>query len=574
MINKRYITTTTTTALKTVPKFYGSQFSKFKYSKTIPTHEVLTKLGLIQYPRAGLVNWGPMGLTIMNKISDIIRTRMNEIGFEELSLSLLSHRTLWEKTGRWSSGGELFKLNNDEYLLAPTAEEEITEYVNRNLSSYKELPVLLYQINPKFRDEKRPRGGLLRGKEFLMKDAYSFDISEAKAMESYEKVVGAYHKIFQDLKLPYIKAAADSGDIGGSLSHEWHCIDKTGEDTVFTCDSCHHVSNVEKTLSYPESVDETQSGEVSVRYFMTEDKSTLVCAYYPTSRTLEPKFVKQELPDIDLKISNQEEILQEFSNEETLISKHIIRVMDSRLHSRSNFPDFPIKFINRSLMTTLTDIPMVLAEEGEICGMCEDGTLTSKHAIELGHTFYLGDKYSKPLSCKISAPNEDGRMDQKQIMMGCYGIGISRIIATAAEIYRDDVGLVWPSTLAPWQVTVVEVGKENQEKFGDFFEVLNKQGIDYRYDNRDSVSFGKKIRESNTLGIPLCVILGKQYPMVEIEIRGKRLLGEDQKWKQSFEAYKDKIEWEVKYDDKGNDIKHIVHKDGLVTVVNSLLQDM
>lgn len=561
MIIKRFL------HIKKVPKLYGNQLSKFKYSNDIPTHELLTKLGFINYPRSGLVNWSKSGLLIQNKISSIIRSRMDEIDFEELSLSLISYKKLWQDTGRWDKSSEIFKLVGDEYLLVPTAEEEITEYVNKNLESYKQLPILVYQINPKFRNEKRPRGGLLRGKEFLMKDAYSFDLDEARAMETYEKVVGAYHKIFGDLRIPYVKAQADSGDIGGSLSHEWHYLNETGEDTVFKCDSCSHTSNVEKTLSYPKDVDEL--ADISVKYFITEDKSTLICAYYPTNRILEPKFIQNEIPDLDLNETNQEEILKEFETDD--LSKRIIRVMDSRLSSRSRFPDFPIGFINRSLITTLTDIPIVLAEEGEICAQCEDGEISATNAIEVGHTFYLGEKYSKPLNCKIDVPTPDGSMQQQTISMGCYGIGISRIIAAIAQINRDSKGLNWPRIIAPWELTVVEVGKD-EERSKEVFKLLNHAKIDYRLDDRNE-SMGKKLKQSNLMGIPLSIILGKHYPIVEIEVRGKKY---QHTWKHAFEKHKDEFDWKVEYDGDNDsiDMKHYVHKDGLTTVVNSLLNDM
>lgn len=566
--------------IKTVPKSYGNQLSKFKYSKQIPTHEVLTKLGYITYPRAGLVNWSKMGLLIQNKISQIIRQRMDEIQFEEVSLSLISHKELWKLTNRWDQE-EIFKLVGDEYLLVPTAEEEITNYVKKQfLESYKNFPLALYQINPKFRNEKRPRGGLLRGKEFLMKDAYSFDLNESEAMKTYEKVVGAYHKIFQDLGIPYVKAEADSGDIGGSLSHEWHYLNSSGEDTVFECNECHNVSNMEKALSYPKEIDETI--EVSVKYFTTEDKSTLICAYYPSNRVLEPKFIQNEIPDIDLDSIND---LSEFNHD---ISTRIVRIMDSRLSSRSKFPDFPISnFINRSLITTLTDIPIVLAQEGEICGHCEEGKLSASSAIEVGHTFYLGDKYSKPLDLEVDVPTLNNSIEKQRIMMGCYGIGISRIIAAIAEINRDEKGLKWPRSIAPWEVTVVEVSKQKQLKnvndnnhhnnpqdnFQEIYNILNQANVDYRLDNR-SDSMGKKLKQSDLLGIPLSIILGNQYPIIEIEVRGNKKNNNNNSWLQSYTENKGQFDWKVETDAQGNDTKHYIHKDGLVTVVNSLLNDM
>ncbi|CAI5755530.1 unnamed protein product [Candida verbasci] len=523
--------------IKRVPKFYGN----VKINNRLPTYELLSKLNIVSHPSSGFVNWSSIGLLIEHKISNLIRKHLNSIHGEEVKLSLISNKELWERTGRWENT-EIFKLDNDK-LLVPTSEEQITDHVDKNLKSYKELPILLYQINTKFRNEKRPRGGLLRGKEFLMNDGYSFDIDEKNAMKSYNSIVEAYHKIFTDLRVPYIKANADSGDIGGDLSHEWHYIDKTGEDLVFTCDSCGNISNIEKTLSIGES-----QYDVDVKYFTTNDRNTLICAYYPKGRILEPKFIKSELELPEDLIETTD--LTEFSD----ISKRVIRIMDSRLTSRSNFPDFPIDFVNRSLITTLTDIPIVLAQEGETCHECEEGKLNSSPAIEVGHTFYLGDKYSKPMNCKIDIP-EGNKTKSVNLMMGCYGIGISRIIAAIAEINRDEQGLRWPSIISPWNITIVSK---------DHYDFIKTLDFDYRLDDRDE-NFSKKINLSNSLGIPLIVILGRSFPICEIEIRGKLY---SQSWKEQYPKLKDKYQWTV------NNGKHFVHKDGLTSIVNILLNDM
>jgi prolyl-tRNA synthetase len=499
---------------------------------------------------------------------------MNEINFEQVSMSLLSDTALWNTSGRLENSTELYKLRDEDYLLVPTAEEQITNYVSQSISSYKNLPLLYYQVNAKFRNEKRPRGGLLRGKEFVMKDAYSFDLDELKAMETYSNVVAAYQKFFTDIKVPYIKAEADSGDIGGSLSHEWHITHETGEDTIFTCDSCGHISNLEKTLSFPQSPEPVEN--VAVRYFVTKDRLTIVCCYYPKDRNLDPNFVKNEISDVDLNETDQEKIVQEFSssNEDDLISKKFIRIMDSRLNSRSNFPDFPFKFINRSLFTTLSDIPIVTAQDGEICEKCEDGELRESRAIEIGHTFYLGDKYSKPFNCNVDVPGENGGLEKRNLIMGCYGIGLSRIIATIGEINRDKNGLRWPENLAPWKITVIE---SKSDEFADFYNIINQSHLKdhYRLDDRPKIGLGKKVNHSNMCGIPLVVILGRDYPLVEIEVRGKRYNDNDQlAWKQIYQEKNKQFSWKVQYDDEGNDVKHLVHKDNFVTVVDSLLKDM
>ncbi|CUM55006.1 unnamed protein product [Debaryomyces tyrocola] len=556
----------------TVPKLYLNNVDLSGNDLTIiPTHELFTKFGFINHPKPGLVHWLPLGLAISQKVSQVIHRRMRECNAEEINLSLLSSSQLWQETGRWDNS-ELFKLKDsskNDFCLVATCEEEITKLIGANLNSYKNLPLLYYQINEKFRDEKRPRSGLLRGREFLMKDAYSFDLNEEAAMQTYNKVVDAYYNVFQDLRIPFVKADADTGDIGGSLSHEWHYLHKVGEDTLFTCDECGNSSNIEKTLSYPEDVD--NSVGVSVQYFMTEDKNTLVCAYYPTDRTIEPSFVKEEVPDLDLNETNQDSILKEFSDEDTLISKKIIRMMDSRLNLRSNFPDFPIKFINRSLITTLIDIPIVTAVEDEICAKCEDGHLKLHRAIEVGHTFYLGDKYSKPLKCEVEVPNQDGSQQLTNVVMGCYGIGISRIIAAIGEINKDSTGFRWPSVIAPWNVTVVHSPKFDDSEGTQVYELLNAASISYRLDNRPKIGLGKKIKQSHMVGIPLTVILGNQFPLVEVEIRGRRYT-DDLLWKRLYETRD--FDWEIVTDADGNDIKHLVHIDGVARAINSLLIDM
>lgn len=550
-------------ARKTVPKLYCANV-ELVHKNLIPTHELLAKLGYVSHPKAGLVNWLPPGLQVLRKLESIVRTRMDEARFEEVALLLVSHHDIWRKLGRYGQLGELFKLEGGEYLLVPTAEEEITDYVRQNITTYKQLPLKYYQVNTKFRNEKRPRGGLLRGKEFIMKDAYTFDATEENAMQTYDGVVEAYHKIFADLKVPYIVANADLGDIGGSMSHEWHIADESGEDTVFKCDECGHTSNIEKTASFPEEATDVQ--DVSVQYFGTTDRKTVVCAYYPSSRKIDPNMVKVEVPDIDTKWTNQDEIVHHFTQEEGLLSRKVVRIMDARLSLRSNFPDFPFPFVNRINISMLTDVPIVAAEDGEICGECEDGHIHSRKAIEIGHTFYLGTKYSKPLECEVDIPDESGKITRSPLYMGCFGIGISRIIAAVAEINRDESGLRWPAPLAPWQLSVVEAGKGD---YAGFYPDLEMAGIEYRIDDRPKIGIGKKINDSNLMGIPLVAILGRHYPTIELEVRGKRHL---ENWKEAYQS--GEFDWEVEYDDAGNDVKHFVHKRGFDKVVQVLLKDM
>ncbi|RLV87136.1 Proline--tRNA ligase cytoplasmic [Meyerozyma sp. JA9] len=500
--------------LRQLPRIYSTNAEILsKDFRKVPTHQLYTKLGFINHPKQGLVHWMPPGWNMVRKLQTIIHRHMVGAGAEEVNLSLFSSAELWNKTGRWENT-ELFKLNDGETCLAATCEEEITELVKNQIASYKSVPLLYYQIKEKYRDEKRPRGGLLRGREFLMKDAYSFDIDESSAMETYNSVVKAYHGVFTELKVPYVKAEADTGDIGGSLSHEWLYLHPQGEDTVFVCNSCGTTSNMEKTFSFPHSAQDCK--DVSVQYFTTKDGNTLVCAYFPSDRVLQPTLLKEEIPDIDLKNTNSDAILNRFSNPETMLNKKVVRIMDSRLTSRSHFPDFPIPFVNRSFITTLTDIPIVTAEAGEICGSCEDGQLECSRAIEVGHTFYLGDKYTDPLGCTVQVPGPNGVTEERNLMMGCYGIGLSRIIGAIGEICKDENGFRWPAAISPWTATVIT----NGELAEDVKRKLESMNIDMCVDSRPKVGIGKKVRQSQAMGIPICIIVGNKYPEIEVNVRG------------------------------------------------------
>lgn len=499
--------------LRQLPRIYLTNAEILaKNLRTVPTHQLLTKLGFVSHPNQGLVHWMPTGWTMVNKLKSIIHKHMAAAGGEEVSLSVFSSADLWNKTGRWDNT-ELFKLADGKTCLAATCEEEITELVKNQLSSYKNLPLLYYQIKEKYRDEKRPRGGLLRGREFLMKDAYSFDMDEAAAMDSYNNVVRAYHGVFDELGIPYVKALADTGDIGGTLSHEWLYLHPLGEDTAFICESCGHTSNSEKTLAYPEEAQDCTN--VSVAYYSTHDGSTLVCAYYPADRVLQPTLLKEQISDINLKCEG-EKVVSQFSDPETVFGKRVVRLMDARLTSRSHFPDFPVPFVNRSFITTLTDVPIVKAQVGEICGECEDGVLRSLRAIEVGHTFYLGDRYTGPLSCTVQVPDAKGVTETRNLKMGCYGIGLSRVIAAIGEMGKDEKGFRWPAAISPWAVTVATNGELSTRTA----DLLASTKLDVCVDSRPKVGLGKKVRQSEAMGIPVCVVLGSKFPQVEVHNRG------------------------------------------------------
>lgn len=508
--------------LTKVPRLYHVSPDLLKQGalRTLPLATVLTQLGLVAHPKPGLVNWLPMGQLVLDKVLALVARHMDNAGAEKVSLLTLSHSLLWQQTGRWA-GSELFRLHDGtgaEYCLAPTCEEEITALAKNSVRLYKQLPLTLYQVGKKFRDELRPRGGLLRGREFVMKDAYSFDTSVPGAMRSYENMVAAYHAVFAELRVPYVKAAALLGDIGGSMLHEWHYLHPLGEDHLMRCLGCGAALNVEKTASFPDP-EASPATQVAVEYFLLADKCTLVCAYYPLDRVLLRELLTEELPDIDFSVENA---IEDFLAADELL-RRIVRVMDARLTPQLPFPDFPVPFGNRLFLTTLTDIPLVEAHAGELCGEC-NGVLETANAIEVAHTFVLGDKYSAALDFAVSVPRQGlGSTDRIPVQMGCYGIGVSRLVGAIAELCRDDNGLRWPAAIAMWQATVVCAGADADA--AKVCEALAEHGIDYRLDDRADVRLGRKIKESNALGVPLLLIVGKAFPEVEVEVRAVSAAG-------------------------------------------------
>lgn len=550
---------------------------------SLPTHELLQSLGFVRPSQSGLVHWLPMGLRSLNKIENIIRHRMNEENAIEVSLSTLSPKTLWERTGRWSNN-ELFKLKDAkkaDYCLSATCEEDITTLLKSFITSYKDMPLLVYQITRKYRDELRPRGGLLRGREFLMKDAYSFASSKEEAMNQFEKVNAIYDRIFTDLKLPFISAWADSGDIGGDLSKEYHYVHKTGEDILLTCNNCGESSNIEKCESFPEE-EGMYIGDVTVKYALTKDHTTLICLYFPTDRQLSWSLAMEAMDhDLDLELKNKsnDEVLTLFQEEnDEMTFSQVLRVMDCRLNSRSNFPAFPLRQYMKNNFGQIKDMSLVQAEEHEICGACNKGHLTSSRTIEVGHNFYLGTKYSEPLEAKFTDRNNN---HNSIIEMGCYGIGVSRLVGAIAEITRDERGLRWPRSVAPYAVSVcMASGTQNGEILSEIkkqFESAPSAELrdNIMYSFNEKLGLGARINLSHALGIPLCVIVGpKNWPKVEIEVRGK-IWNRDASstWKKDYEKYKYEYEWELIENPDGIP-KHIVPVSHLTKILTILLKDL
>jgi prolyl-tRNA synthetase len=536
-----------------------------KQLNSLSTSELLNKLGYISQPNAGLTHWLPLGEETLNNVSKIIHKHHKDSGCVEVSLSSLSHSSLWAKTNRWNNN-ELFKVG--DFCLAATAEEEITSLVTPYLNSYKKLPFIGYQLTRKYRNEKRSRGGLLRGREFYMKDAYSFDSNIENALKSFNKMNEIYEKIFNDLRLPWVKANADSGDMGGDLSYEWHIVNDVGEDTVVKCDNCGTCGNVEKIRSFKK---EEFVNESDVSYYLNDEKE-LICVYYPKGRKLSLKFLKEEdLVDINEHLGDGEKALKIFddANKENDNLKTIYRLIDVNVGPGTKMPDLPVLF-SKNHMITFQELDITESQDGDICSNCETGHYIEMRGVEVGHTFYLGKKYSEPLDATFIDKDDQ----KKAFEMGCYGIGVSRIVGVIAEILRDEQGLRWPANIAPLHVSIIKSSNENQIEnnglFESFINKLQANNIKLEIDDSEDIGFGKKLTKSKMLGIPLQVIIGKLYPLVEIEVRGVYF---SENFRELHESKKGEWNWAIEKTKFGAE-KHIIDIEYADKVVEALLKDM
>lgn len=545
----------------------------FKLSKSdikqLTTTQLLVKLGYIRQPHAGITQWLPLGLKTLRNIEGLIRKKLDDAGVIEVSLSSLSHSVLWQKTNRWVND-ELYKLNED-YCLAATAEEDITALVKEYAQSYKNLPLQVYQINRKYRDEKRARGGLLRGREFIMKDAYSFDVNKDEALKSFKKFNEIYLSIFKSLRIPFLKANADAGSIGGDLSYEWHFLSDKGEDTLFICDNCGTAGNVEKVRPYVD-LNAQSAAKAQMTYFLTTGGS-LVVFYYPSDRKLNIKlFESLNLVHLNSKFRDQKKIVEAFQQKQQASGgwTNVIMVYDVGCGQNTIYPKLAVR-ADPKFTTVFKSLDITDVKEDDLCPACNGkGHLHSKKGIEVGHTFYLGKKYSVPLDAKFSDKN--GKMHYYD--MGCYGIGVSRLLGSIAEVLRDDKGLKWPAIIAPFHVSIIQVGKSSDrltdcdQKLNELIKKLQSLHIDARFGN-GNFTFAQNMRVSKALGIPLQIIVGKTYPKLEIEIRGN-VYGDT--GKHELEARADELG--VVHTERNGFEKYLVDIEHADKAIELLLKDM
>ncbi|KAI0593429.1 hypothetical protein F4775DRAFT_578067 [Biscogniauxia sp. FL1348] len=536
------------------------------------SHAKLIRAGFLRQSHAGIFHMLPLGQRVQEKLEKLVDKYMLQLGASKVSLSSISSQALWEKTNRLEGyGPELFRFNDRKqvpYLLAPTHEEEITHLVAKSLNSYKSLPLRLYQIGRKYRDEIRPRHGVLRSREFIMKDLYTFDYTVESAMSTYDQVREGYSRLFDELKLPYLVAEASSGDIGGDLSHEYHLPTPIGEDNVISCNNCDYVANEELAATRIEApgdrtITETQGASNPLEKLqaahvwrgISKDRKALINVWYPSSYSeadVNTHFIKSILPDLDSSLEEPsaiwEHTLSSAAASKSCKSLKSFNLIDYRLgpqfidvvrdggnqflftseHGNIDTTTLASEYITSASDGTLLNT--IRIREGDSCPRCEPGKLKVQRAIELGHTFHLGTRYSKPLNANVQVPlsileeqadpTKKGSTKDVALQMGCHGIGISRIIGAVADHLSDEKGLNWPRAIAPFEVVIIP-GNGLAKDATEIANYLTNQGnrtdgqastrpVDLVIDDR-SDSFTWKLKDADLVGYPIIVIVGKRW---------------------------------------------------------------
>jgi len=524
------------------------------------SHQLLIKAGMIHQVAAGIYSYLPLGWRVLKKIENIIREEMDKADGQELMLPVLQPQELWQETGRdIAFGKSLFTISDrrDRKLyLGPTHEEVITELVSHNVKSYRDLPLLLYQIQTKFRDEPRPRAGLIRVREFTMKDLYSFDTDEDGLNQNYDKMIQAYHNIYRRCGLPALLVEADSGAIGGKESHEFMVINESGEDEIIYCNDCKYAANVEKAQSIKEKI---ESGKpLPLEEVATPGAATIAQVSeflnVPQSHTLKAVFyiadgklifvvirgdlevnevkLKNVLHCSELRLATEAEVAEVgiVAGSASPIGITGIRVIaDESITSGANFVaganklDTHFRNVNypRDFKVDLM-ADIAKAHAGEGCPKC-GGRLLSTHGIEVGHTFKLGTFITE----KIGALYTDSEGTLHPIIMGCYGIGLGRLLAAVIEHNHDDKGIICPLPIAPYHIYLCPLYLENPQVANtveSLYADLEAQGFEVLLDDRNE-SPGVKFNDADLLGIPIRVTISPrtlEKDSVEIKWRSEK----------------------------------------------------
>ncbi len=525
---------------------------------TVTSHRLMIRAGLIRKEAAGMYAYLPLGYRALRKVMEIIREEMDRAGALEFLMPEMTIGDLWKESGRWvSMGPEMFRVtdrNGMEYALAPTHEESFTGMIRNLVSSYRDLPLNVYQMNTKFRDEIRPRFGVIRSKEFIMKDAYSFDIDAESLENSYQKMRQAYRRIFERCGLETIPVEADTGSMGGSDSEEFMVASEIGEEVLCICPSCGYRANQEKAeyernepaKEEPLPVEEVETPAVSTiddlseffdaspsRFmksliYMADGKP--VMAVLPGDRELNETKLKNALGVLECELADDRTI-EDITGAPTgfagpVLDRKIkifcdlsVRFMTNGI-TGANKKDYHLKNVNPG-----RDFPIQYegdissAEKGDPCPKCGTG-LDLTRGIEVGHIFKLGDKYTKSMGMTVL--DEQGK--EVTPIMGCYGIGVNRTLAAIVEQHNDERGIIWPESVSPYQVHLVGIAKSEEEwkRVDSVYDELVKAGLNVLYDDRQ-VSPGIKFADADLMGVPWRVTAGKTFFSEDkVEIKARR----------------------------------------------------
>ncbi len=542
-----------------VSKLYAPTLREVPAEAEVVSHQLMLRAGFMSKAAGGIYTYLPLSWRVLKKIERIVREEMDAKGSQELLMPIVQPAEIWQESGRWDVyGAEMFRLqdrHNRCFCLGPTHEEMVTTLIRGDVRSYRQLPLSVYQIQNKYRDERRPRFGLMRGREFIMKDAYSFDRDEAGLDKSYQDMYDAYTNIFTRCGLNFRPVEADSGAIGGSGSHEFMVIADSGEAEIVFCTSCDYAANVEKAELFP--LEAQEEAMLTKEEVVTPDCKTIadVCAYlklpvdhsvkavaYNSEKGLILCFVRGDHEVNEIKVINTCGVIDlEMATEEQLAAagtvggymgpvgidnKKVIVVVDATVMKMHNVCCGANKegyhFINVNpgrdfTPTYVADIRLI--QEGDPCPHC-GGEVSKARGIEVGQVFKLFTKYSSAL--KATYLDENGK--EQPMVMGCYGVGVSRTMAAAIEQNYDDNGIIWPIEIAPYHVLVVPVNTKDEAsaaKAEEIYMQLKKVGLETVIDDRNERP-GVKFKDADLIGYPLRVVVGPKTlteGKLEVKIR-------------------------------------------------------